>query len=630
MLLKQLKNLNLFLSLLIIAFSLAACGGGGGSAPSPTPAPAPAPTPSPAPSPGPGPGPSTAANPTLTFNAIKTFHFSWTDVNDATHYKLMENADGVSGFTQVGSDITQGTQSVDHLVPLYARLNSQYILQSCNAFGCTDSTAITISDTLIDAIGYFKASNTDSLDNFGFSASLSGDGNTLAVGALFEDSYTTGVGSLPNNNAPNAGAVYVFNRMGTAWAEQAYIKASNPGPQDYFGIAVSLSSDGNTLAVGAMFEDSNTTGVGSIPNIDGTANQSGATYVFTRTGTTWSEQAYIKASNSSANYWFGSSVSLSDDGNTLAVGSYAEDSNSTGVNSTPNDDGTTNSSGAAYVFSRTGTTWVEQAYIKASNTGGSDQFGRAVSLSADGNTLVVGAYREDSSTTGVNSTPNDNGFASDSGAVYIFTRKGTIWTEQAYIKASNAGAGDRFGYAVSLSADGNTLAIGAYLEDSNTTRVNSTPNDDGTAVNAGAVYVFTRTDIAWTEQAYIKASNTGAFDQLGFSVSLSENGNTLAVGANYEDNNNTGLSSTPIDDGTADNAGAVYVFARTGTTWVEQAYVKASNSGTDHNFGYAVSLNADGNTLAVGAQREDSNTTGVDSTPNDDGSANDSGAVYLY
>ena len=616
--LKQLKNLNRYLSLLIFAFSLVACGGGGGSAPSPTPAP----------------GPATAANPTLTFNAIKTFHFSWTDVNDATHYKLMENPDGVSGFTQVGNDISQGAQSVDHVVPLYARLNGQYILQSCNTAGCTDSASITISDTLVDAIGYFKAGNTEVGDVFGRAVNLSGDGNTLAVGAYGEDSNTTGVDSTSNDDgaANESGAVYVFTRTGTSWLEQAYVKASNTGSGDEFGFSVSLSADGNTLAVGAYLEDSNTTGVDSTPNDDGSADDSGAVYVFTRTGTVWAEQAFVKASNTGTRDYFGAAVSLSADGNTLAVGAYLEDSNTTGVNSTPIDDGSADNAGAVYVFSRTGTAWAQQAYVKASNTGAVDSFGTAVSLSGDGNTLAVGAIGENSNTTGVDTTPNNDVSAIFSGAVYVFVRTGTTWVEQTYIKASNTGPSDLFGRAVSLSADGNTLAVGANSEDSNTTGVGSIPNDDGAANDSGAVYVFARTGTTWVEQAYVKASNTNTIDMFGYALSLSADGNTLVVGSYAEDSNTIGVGSASNDDGSADDSGAVYVFVRTGTTWVEQAYVKASNTNVDDGFGIAVSLSADGNTLSVGAYLEDSNTTGTGagSIPNDNGSAIWSGAVYLY
>jgi len=270
-------------------------------------------------------------------------------------------------------------------------------------------------------------------------------------------------------------------------------------------------------------------------------------------------------------------------------------------------------------------------YFKAGNPGANDSFGHSVSLAADGSTLAVGATGEDSDTAGVNTTPNDDGSADSSGAVYVFTRAGGTWSQQAYLKAANTGAGDEFGYySISLAADGKTLAIGADEEDSNSTGVNSAPNDDGSADDSGAVYVFTRPVGTWSQQAYIKASNPGVSDNFGYSVSLAADGNTLAVGALFENSNTTGVNSTPNDDGSADKSGAVYVFNRAGMTWSQQAYLKASNTGVADELGGSVSLAADGNTLAVGANYEDSNSTGVNSTPNDDGTANDSGAVYLY
>jgi hypothetical protein len=142
----------------------------------------------------------------------------------------------------------------------------------------------------------------------------------------------------------NSGAVYVFTRTGSIWSQDAYIKASNTEAFDHFGYSVSLS--GNTLAVGAFIEDSNATGVNG-NQLDNTATSSGAVYVFTRTGSTWSQDAYIKASNAEANDAFGSSVSLS--GGTLAVGASGEASNATGVNGNQFDNNAA-VSGAVYVL----------------------------------------------------------------------------------------------------------------------------------------------------------------------------------------------------------------------------------------------------------------------------------------
>jgi hypothetical protein len=235
---------------------------------------------------------------------------------------------------------------------------------------------------------YLKASNTGSADYFGASVAVSGD--TVVVGAWLEDSSTTGINSTPNDGAVDSGAAYVFVRSGTAWSQQAYLKASNTGANDYFGTSVAVSGD--TVIIGANGENSSTTGINSTP--DEGAATSGAAYVFVRSGTTWSQQAYLKASNTGAGDSFGYSVAVS--GETVVVTAIGEDSSSTGINSTP--DESVSRAGAAYVFVRSGTTWSEQAYLKASNTGANDEFGSSVAVS--GNTVAVGASGEDSSTTG--------------------------------------------------------------------------------------------------------------------------------------------------------------------------------------------------------------------------------------
>jgi acyl-[acyl carrier protein]--UDP-N-acetylglucosamine O-acyltransferase len=326
--------------------------------------------------------------------------------------------------------------------------------------------------------------------------------------------------------------------------EWDYLKASNTDVSDSFGVSVALSGD--TLAVGARYEDSAATGVNGDQS-SSAAFASGAVYVFTRSGGAWSQQAYLKASNTDAGDFFGSSVALS--GNTLAVGVHQEASAATGVNGDQSSNAAENS-GAVYVFTRSGGAWSQQAYLKASNTGNSDFFGGSVALSD--NTLAVGAYGENSNATGVNGDQSSNA-ASDSGAVYVFTRSGGAWSQQAYLKASNTGAHDHFGASVALSD--NTLAVGADWESSDAAGVNGDQSPD-TEHFTGAVYVFTRSGGAWSQQAYLKASNTDVTDYFGESVALS--GNTLAVGAQYEQSAATGVNGDQSSN-VADHAGAVYV-----------------------------------------------------------------------
>ncbi|MCK5640670.1 MAG: integrin, partial [Gammaproteobacteria bacterium] len=208
--------------------------------------------------------------------------------------------------------------------------------------------------------------------------------------------------------------------------------------------------------------------------------------------------------------------------------------------------------GAVYIFTRSGMAWSRDDYLKASNIGGGDNFGAAVSLSGDGSTLAVGATGEDSDTFGTVSSPNDD--ISASGAVYVFSHSGT-WAQQAYVKASNTEADDNFGAAVSLSDDGNTLAVGANLEDSDAIGIGGA--ETNSATQYGAVYIFNRSGI-WSQQAYVKASNTGAGDEFGIAVSLSDDGNTLAVGANLEDSDATGIDGA--DNNLATDSGAVYLY----------------------------------------------------------------------
>jgi hypothetical protein len=477
-----------------------------------------------------------------------------------------------------------------------------------------------VLDTISGAIGYLKASNTDAGDRFGAAIAMSADGSTLAVAAVEEDGNGTGAtGNPADNTVANAGAVYVYLRGATGWTQQAYLKASNPGAGDGFGVALSLSANGSTLAVGAPGEDSSTTTINSVSN--NAASDAGAAYVFTRTGATWTQQAYVKASNAGADDAFGASVSLSADGSTLAVGAPGEDSSTTGVIATaPSVNNSAANAGAAYVFGRSGTTWTQQAYVKASNTDAGDEFGRSLALSGDGGTLAVGAPNESSAATGVNGNASDNSAAA-SGAVYVFVRPATSWSQQAYLKASNTGGDDLLGQSLALSQDGNTLAVGAPFEDSV-----GAPSDD-TASGSGAVYVFVRSGVTWSQQAYLKATATFAGDAFGTSVALAADGNTLAIGAPLGDGSTPGTGN-PTTRGVVDT-GAVTVFVRGGATWAARSYLQASHIGASDQFGMTVALSGDGTLLAVGAPLEDSAATGYggDAT---NASAPDAGGVFLY
>ena len=308
---------------------------------------------------------------------------------------------------------------------------------------------------------------------------------------------------------------------------------------------------------------------------------------------------YVKASNTDFDDRFAESLALA--GDTLVVTSRLEDSVATGINGDQADNSASNA-GAAYLFTRgAGGDWVQQAYIKASNSESSDFFGSSVAISGD--TLAIGAVWERSSATGVNGDQDDNSVL-DAGAAYVFSRDvNGLWSQTAYIKASNTGQLDLFGNALAL--DGDTLVVGAFGEWSAATGVNGDQSDNSAEL-AGATYVYTRDGAgAWSQQAYLKASDTDSIDQFGSALAL--DGDTLVVGA-PESFLCTGC------DTTTETGGKVYVFVRdAAATWTQQAMLQPANVERFHRFGSAVAL--EGDMLVVGAP---------------EGGINNSGAVYVY
>ena len=332
-------------------------------------------------------------------------------------------------------------------------------------------------------------------------------------------------------------------------SQQAKLLASDKAANDYFGSAVALSGDGNTCAVGAYAADPS--------GLDA----AGAAYIFTRNGTTWTQQTKLIASDKAADDTFGYSVALSGDGNTCAVGGYGVDPS--GISN----------AGAAYIFTRSGSTWMQQAKLVANNAAMSDNSGLSIAISGDGNTCVVGAFQATRS-------------LSYCGAAFVFTRSGSVWSQQAQLLASDAATSAYFGWSIALSSDGNTCAVGANGDD---------PSGLG---NAGAAYIFTRSGVNWTQQAKLTASDKAASDEFGYSIALSGDGNTCAVGA---------VGADPLGLG---NAGAAYIFTRSGVNWTQQAKLYSANAAVGDNFSVSITLNNNGNTCAVGVYWSDPSGVG--------------------
>lgn len=368
---------------------------------------------------------------------------------------------------------------------------------------------------------------------FGRQLSLSADGNTLAVGTYYDSSSATGIDGNPDDTASTlSGAVWVFARTNGTWSREAYIKASNAAAYAHFGGAVSLSSSGNTLAVGALLEAS---GPGEVPGNAGTGssgNGSGAAYVFSRTGTVWTQRALLKsdaAGNPGQVRSFGQAVSLSGDGNFLAVGSVE------------------GGGGAVYVFALNQSTWSKQAFLQPSDLESGHHFGDSVALSENGATVAVGGPCVQCN----NVAPNWMGRA------YVFTRIAGIWTQQAILVSSNRRSADYFGQAVAISSNGELVAVSAPYENSNATGINGDQTNHS-ANAAGAVYIFKLVGGVWSQTAYVKASNTSSNDFFG-GPSISGDGQALAVGALGEDSRAHGIGGDQSDNSRADS-GAVYVY----------------------------------------------------------------------
>lgn len=440
-----------------------------------------------------------------------------------------------------------------------------------------DGLALTRVDVgALETPVYLKAANAEVSDLFGSAVAMSRDGSTLAVGAELKAQGPGGwLAWWADGGVHRAGAVYVFLRTPQGWVQQAQLAATQPVPGSGFGFSLSLSDDGSTLAVGAPFES----------GVAAHADEQGAVHVFDRVGSRWSAPLRLAAAQGTDR--FGVSVSLSGLGDVLAIG-------------TPGQDGeAVRDQGAVYVFGRDTGAWTERADLRASDARAEDGLGTSVALSIDGRTLAVGAQ------------------SSGRGAVHVFQQGAAGWREKDVLVFGNgAFTHERFGARLALSADGGTLAVGAAGVVGDGTR-NAGP---------GAVYVFARDADRWQQQARLAASNAEAGDAFGGQLALSADGQVLAVAALHEASTATGLDG-PQSDNRAPQAGAVYLFSRDAEAWRQQRYVKATNTGAGDVFGSALALSGDGRMLAVGAQLEDGGPAGARTQ---DRFLQNSGAVYLY
>ena len=321
---------------------------------------------------------------------------------------------------------------------------------------------------------------------------------------------------------------------------ESVLTASDAELNADYGVAVAVSADGTRMAVGSHTKTA------------GGVSQAGQVYVYTRSGSTWIEESKLSASDKAAGDFFGIGVALSSDGSRLAIGANSKTVN--GVTA----------AGQVYIYTRSGSVWTLETILSAADKATTDAYGSGVSLSATGDRLVIGAYSKNVSAV------------SQAGKVYVYTRAGSVWTEEAQITASDKAASDFFGRSVSLAADSSRLAVGSYFRDS------------GGTVDSGAVYIYTRSGTVWTQEQILVASDKAANDYFGIGVAFTSDASRLTVGARGKTVNGVV------------GAGKVYNFIRSGSVWTEDTQLVAVNPAVNDWFGTGVSLVSDGSRLIVG------------------------------
>ncbi|MCP4136885.1 MAG: hypothetical protein GY754_38295, partial [bacterium] len=377
------------------------------------------------------------------------------------------------------------------------------------------------------------ASDGEKDDSFGSSVSISSNGNTFLVGAYGND-----------EEGSQAGAAYTYKWNGSSWKEE---KITGGVAGENFGKSLSISSDGNSIIIGAYLNSEK--GV-----------QAGAAYLYKWNGSSWKEtnKFYGKAR---LNY-FGRSVSISPDGNSVIIGAYGN--NEKGVQA-----------GAAYLYKWSGSSWKETN--KFYGEARLNYFGRSVSLSSGGSVAVVGA-------------PGNKVGSFTSGAAYLYNWDGNSWKATKLIPDDGL-SDDYFGNSISITPDGKSAIVGA-------------PGNDGKKNNGGAAYIYKWNGSSWDEKKIMPAN---AQDNEGFgnsNISISADGNSVVVGA-------TGNSDKGL------NAGITYFFELEDSSWKEKK-LYASDAASGDYFGGCISISSDGNTVIVGAYG------------NDIGEAVNKGSAYLF
>lgn len=506
---------------------------------------------------------------------VKAYNFSWQAVPGATYYTISQEVGGAP-FEVVGDNLTGTTFSRQNMVLM--DFNSHlftFKLRACNTSGCSNPYAsFVIRPDANNAIGYLKPS-TGSMSGlrYGQSVALSKDGNWLVVAATF---------------VTHAGFIEIYSRRSGQWAFETRLKASNAEVGDNFGSSLSISKDGSTILVGASGEASSATKVGG-DKADNSVLDSGAAYVFERTGTTWAEVAYLKAATSMPSEKFGSATALSADGSIAWVAGNGS---------------------SVHGYRKAAGTWSHFNSASSSIPGE----GRSLAVSDDGATLAVGMPSDPS---GLETSPNDTS-AANSGAVLVLKWSIPMLSKTYYLKEYPPQSGNKLGASVAISADGNSIAAGVPLRTVG-------PEDF-----AGGVTFFNLdgSGRGYVQDGYVFAPQPKTNAEFGRSVALSSDGKVLVAGGPVMSAGTPGIDAD-LDFSGPNRAGVIIRFVKILGGWLDTTAVTGKVLDYNDFLGQSISVSGDGKTIAAGAPGEDSLATGIGGDATNNGGI-DVGAAYLY
>lgn len=475
-----------------------------------------------------------SVTPTLTSSAFTSTPDGY-DTHEATDWEIATDAGFTSPVWQPSGDavnletITVADGFLSGATQYYARVRHKGATLGYSEWSDTVTFTTVATDLVGTEIAKLIASDGASSDRFGEAVSLNAAGTIMAIGAM--------------QNASNRGAVYIFTETGGSWSQTAKLVSDTLNVGDRFGYSVSLNDAGDRLVVGAPYDDEGYT-------------EAGAAFVFDYSGGSWSQTVRLLPNVSYADGRFGRSVAISGDGTDIMVGAWRDDSHSA-------------EAGAVHFYELNGATWNHIKRVNASDANSGTFFGFSVAMSADGAVAVVGAY-------------NHHAAASSAGAAYTFSKSTGNWQQTARLLASDAAAGDEFGYSVDISADGSRLIVGArYFE-------------DNARANAGGAYIFEDVAGVWTQKAILRSAYHYSGANAGWSVSISGDGTQAVLGVPY--------NTYPVNAG-----GAVTYFSEEGGVWGDTLWSQVISSADLQNgdvFGWSVAFAKGGTVLAVGAPLE--------------------------